>query len=186
MLQNAPWWQYLLFCPFSLYKSQRYVLTVWAGLFFFLESTSWFVYASLSGSVSVATRFHPPFYISSSSFWIDPAHSMAWHHRHGPVAHVWWLVSLLFLSTVHAWFYTDICQSTGTALWAVTVPAGKSIPLPEGFGAGNQIKFQSPVVALLIEREVALLLPGAGAKETLSFGVAVFPKIMILRESGWD
>lgn len=45
---------------------------------------------------------------------------------------------------------------------------------PEGFGAGNQITFQSPVVALLIEREVDLLLPGGGAEEVFSFGIAVF------------
>lgn len=70
----------------------------------------------------------------------------------------------------------DVCQSTGTVLWAVTVPDGKSLSCPEGFGTGNQIKFQSPVVALLIEQKVALLLPGGGAEEVLSFGVAVFPK----------
>lgn len=55
---------------------------------------------------------------------------------------------------------------------------------PGGFGAGNQIKFQSPVAALVMEREVALLLPSAGAEELLSFGKAVFPKIIILGESG--
>lgn len=59
------------------------------------------------------------------------------------------------------------------------------MPCPEGFGAGNQIKFQSPVVALVIEREVASLLPSGRAEEVLSFGIAVFPKIVILGESGW-
>lgn len=57
---------------------------------------------------------------------------------------------------------------------------------PEGFGAGNQITFQSPVVALLIERKVDLLLPGGGAEEVFSFGIAVFSKTTILGESGWD
>lgn len=58
------------------------------------------------------------------------------------------------------------------------------MPCPEGCGAGNQIKFQSPVVALVIEGEVALLLPSGRTEKVLSSGMAVFPKILILGESG--
>lgn len=161
MFQNAPECSIVtipLALSFQFVQILEICTNCLVGLFFFLTSTSWFVFASLSGSGPVATRFHPPFYF----FLLFLDWSCA---QHGLASQTWpcrpCLVTGLFAVFVYsAWFYTDVCQSTGTALWAVTVPAGKSLSRPEGFGTGNQIKFQSPVVALLIEQEVALLLPG--------------------------